>query len=515
VAFARARCRGSTHRAPAWGEMAGGGEAPVLTVADLPEGVGLRVLGQLPPEALAAASMACRSWRRLGGDALLWRRHCEAAGFVGAAMGRPAAAAVGPASSQEGSRLKEEFGRRWIWRRRWLAGRWRSLCLKAHTDWVISVGLLRWPRSIAERAVAAPGPKWTEDLVRWCGERSVAGPGGGNASAPGGGDGLEGAERAQDALEAAAAADTPLEDLENFIVSIGDEQECYLWDLRDGKCLGDLPCPDAASMLPERPEAAGSQGAFDFSDEVLCQVGPDGRTLEMWDSDGALLGELEGHTRRVDVVEIGPRNLVASGGKDACLRVWRAEHSRPCLHYAADVSASVKCILWRSTDSLVAGLYDGRLVHLDPLGRQELGGLRAHAGPVLCIQALESWAVSGSRDGSVVVTCPDTLEPLFRLEGHTGPVCCLFCSPSCVVSGSKDQTVRVWKVQSAASPPEREQQPQDQQPQDQQPQDQQPQDQQSQDQGAVGGGRPGGAASRRPTGSGSRTPGRSAPLTSD
>lgn len=169
-------------------EGAGGGgaaEPAGPTLADLPEGVGLRVLEQLPPEALAAASMACRSWRRLGGDALLWRRHCEAAGFVGAA----GAAGPGPASpgfEDEGYRLKQEFGQRWIWRRRWLAGRWRSLRLEQHSDWVISVGLLHWPRAVAQRAAAALGPEWAVDFVNW-GVGGAEGTGGaGNAGGGGG-----------------------------------------------------------------------------------------------------------------------------------------------------------------------------------------------------------------------------------------------------------------------------------------------------------------------------------------
>ena len=145
-----------TERGAGGGGAAGAAGQP--TLADLPEGVGLRVLEQLPPEALAAASMACRSWRRLGGDALLWRRHCEAAGFVGAASAAGPAPAS-PGFEDEGSRLKQEFGRRWIWRRRWLAGRWRSLCLGAHSDWVISVGLLHWPRDVAERAADSEGAR--------------------------------------------------------------------------------------------------------------------------------------------------------------------------------------------------------------------------------------------------------------------------------------------------------------------------------------------------------------------
>ena len=448
-------------------EGAGGGgaaEPAGPTLADLPEGVGLRVLEQLPPEALAAASMACRSWRRLGGDALLWRRHCEAAGFVGAA----GAAGPGPASpgfEDEGYRLKQEFGQRWIWRRRWLAGRWRSLRLEQHSDWVISVGLLHWPRAVAQRAAAALGPEWAVDFVNW-GVGGAEGTGGAGNARGGGGEAREGSAGEAAACSAsrephsgmgtgagagAGGPASPLDprEVEEFIVSIGDEQECFLWNLREGVCLGSLPCPDAASLLPERQlSSLGPQGAFDFSDEVLCQVGEDGQTVEVWRAGGELLGALEGHTRRVDVVEMGPRGLVASGGKDACLHVWRVESPRPRLHHAVQTGASVKCILWRSATSLVAGLYDGRLVHFDPLGRQEIGSLQAHGGPVMCLQALESWVVSGSRDGSVVVTCPDTLARLFCLEGHTAPVCCLFCTPYCVLSGSKDKTVRVWEVRS-------------------------------------------------------------------
>ena len=380
------------------------------------------------------------------------------------AAGAAGPAAASPGFEDEGSRLKQEFGRRWIWRRRWLAGRWRSLCLGAHSDWVISVGLLHWPRDVAERAAAALGPEWAANFVMW-GEEGTGGAEGGAEKAPegepGGGAALRepntGMEAGFGAREEEAAS--PRE-VQEFIVSIGDEQECFLWSLRDGSCLGSLPCPDAASLLPERQQSSlGSQGAFDFSDEVLCQVGEDGQTVEVWRAGGELLGALEGHTRRVDVVEMGPRGLVASGGKDACLHVWRVESPRPRLHHAAQTGASVKCILWRSAASLVAGLYDGRLAHFDPLGRQELGSLQAHGGPVMCIQALESWVVSGSRDGSVVVTCPDTLTQLFCLEGHTGPVCCLFCTPYCVLSGSKDQTVRAWEVRSHPAGAEGEEDP--------------------------------------------------------
>ena len=447
-------------------EGAGGGgaaEPAGPTLADLPEGVGLRVLEQLPPEALAAASMACRSWRRLGGDALLWRRHCKDVGFVGAA----GAAGPGPASpgfEDEGYRLKQEFGQRWIWRRRWLAGRWRSLRLERHSDWVISVGLLHWPRDVAQRAAAALGPEWAADFLNW-GVGGAEGTGGTGNAGGGGGEAREGSAGEAAACSASrephsrmgtgagagaggpASALDPRE-VEEFIVSIGDEQECFLWNLRGG-LLGQPALPRRGIASPRAAAVVfGAAGRVRLQRRSVVPGGGGRADGRVWRAGGELLGALEGHTRRVDVVEMGPRGLVASGGKDACLHVWRVESPRPRLHHAVQTGASVKCILWRSATSLVAGFYDGRLVHFDPLGRQEIGSLQAHGGPVMCLQALESWVVSGSRDGSVVVTCPDSLARLFCLEGHTAPVCCLFCTAYCVLSGSKDKTVRVWEVRS-------------------------------------------------------------------
>ena len=436
-----------------------------------------RVFDLLPPAALASAQSTCRSWKRVGDRARLWQRQCEAAGFARP----PEDPAAGPAGEAEG--LKAYFGRRWIWRKRWRAGRWRHRILRGHGYWIISVNVVFWTPADVARA-RGHGPFHAETEAE------------GRLQEPEAGGRVE-LQEGDDEEGRAAAGQHPLppeqreEPVTPYVLSIGDEHECLLWRL-EGEEEGAEPVaridiPEDGGALPASIQALGIKlGAFDFSPELLCQVRENGRDIAVFRMpEGRVLATLVGHQRHVDVLELGPDlgppsgRLVASGGKDQTVRLWnlhglraeppgaggedREEEAGPLTCSAAHVFATgstPKCLLWLSAHSLAAGLYNGRLAvwHFDPAWRRVLRAedVQVHTDAVLCLKALEGgedWVISGSRSGAIVVTDLGSGGcPVVRLDGHTGPVLSLFVSAHTVVSGGKDGCVCVWDVRRGADP---------------------------------------------------------------
>ncbi|QRV97564.1 F-box-like/WD repeat-containing protein TBL1XR1 [Ceratobasidium sp. AG-Ba] len=123
---------------------------------------------------------------------------------------------------------------------------------------------------------------------------------------------------------------------------------------------------------------------------------------------------LKGHTAEVFVVAWNPNipNLLATGGKDATVRIWNIPDnakepifpSRICMHLPASPNCDITTITWNSDGSLLAtGSYDG-IVRVWTYRGELFTVLTQHQGPIFSIKWNKNGLLlTGSLDDSTIV----------------------------------------------------------------------------------------------------------------
>ncbi|KAG8689504.1 hypothetical protein FRC08_010918 [Ceratobasidium sp. 394] len=123
---------------------------------------------------------------------------------------------------------------------------------------------------------------------------------------------------------------------------------------------------------------------------------------------------LKGHTAEVFVVAWNPNipNLLATGGKDATVRMWNIPDNatepihpiRICMHLPAIPSCDITTIAWNNDGSLLAtGAYDG-IIRVWTYRGELFTVLTQHQGPIFSIKwSKEGFLLTGSLDDSAIV----------------------------------------------------------------------------------------------------------------
>ncbi|MEM1291491.1 MAG: AAA-like domain-containing protein [Cyanobacteria bacterium P01_H01_bin.162] len=189
-------------------------------------------------------------------------------------------------------------------------------------------------------------------------------------------------------------------------------------------------------------------------------ISPDGRYLatalsdgriKLWNSEGALLGEVSGQTHQGEVLAVAfsaDGQTVVSGGQDGTIRLWNlaGEAIRdPLRGHNGDVLA-----VEFSADNqrIVSSGRDGTIRLWSPEGRALGQPFRGHADRVTGIQFSHDGqhVISRGRDQTVRIWAADVSAPF---QGHSGEVLDAAFSPDgkLIASSGADGTVRLWNLQ--------------------------------------------------------------------
>lgn len=184
---------------------------------------------------------------------------------------------------------------------------------------------------------------------------------------------------------------------------------------------------------------------------------PDGRkivsgsydkTVRLWKLDGTLLMTLQGHSDKVNAVDVHneDKNLeIASGSDDNKVILWKPYSKLvKTLFGHRDVASAVD---W-SADVIVSGSWD-KTIKLWKRNGTLLKTMQGHEDSVTSVKISpnDRFIVSGSLDGTVKIWRLDG-KLLNTLRGHKGGVNSVAISPNgkLIVSGSWDRTVKIWRL---------------------------------------------------------------------
>ncbi|KAF8603965.1 WD40 repeat-like protein [Ceratobasidium sp. AG-I] len=158
----------------------------------------------------------------------------------------------------------------------------------------------------------------------------------------------------------------------------------------------------ANAGTPNKKKASGSKGA-------KAQAEP-----EPEKDDGLAVLLLKGHTDAVFVTAWNPNipNLLATGGKDATVRLWNVPDNlsepiaptRICMHLPASPACDITTIAWNKEGSLLAtGAYDG-IVRVWTYRGELFTVMTQHQGPIFSIKwSKAGWLLTGSLDETAIV----------------------------------------------------------------------------------------------------------------
>ena len=161
------------------------------------------------------------------------------------------------------------------------------------------------------------------------------------------------------------------------------------------------------------------------------------KCIKVWNLETKeCLRTLEGHTEKINCINVLANGHLISGCDDKLLKVW-IPSSGVCLKtiILTDVIYSIKVL---SGNRLACGLG----------GQLECGKwLEGHIDPIECIIVIpDETLVSGSQDFTIKLW-NFSLKKCKTLEGHSLSVfCLLLLNNGRLVSGSADTTIKIWNV---------------------------------------------------------------------
>ncbi|XP_074598050.1 F-box and WD-40 domain protein 7 [Brevipalpus obovatus] len=378
----------------------------------LPRELSLHVLAYLGPKDLLRAAQACRTWRVLCEDNLLWREKCEEEGIfvhrgnssdfyksqnrycdslspVPSPSSSPSSSSIinstdCPSSSSATPFVRSEFKINYI-RQKILEFNWRYG---------------RFSPDIAEE------PKGKSRLLK-------------------------------EILHLKGHDDHVITCLRfnpesNIIVSGSDDCTLRVWSATTGRCLRTLT------------GHTGGVWSSQLSPSNILISGSTDRTLRVWN---AMTGEchhvLFGHTSTVRCMALHGDKVV-SGSRDATLRVWDI-NTGECCHVLPGHQAAVRCVQYNGKIA-VSGAYDNAVRVWDVEKELCMYVLEGHVNRVYSLQFDGETIVSGSLDTFIFVWSARTGKLKHKLVGHQSLTSGLQLRGNILVSGNADSTVKVWDI---------------------------------------------------------------------
>ena len=168
---------------------------------------------------------------------------------------------------------------------------------------------------------------------------------------------------------------------------------------------------------------------------------------------GRLLQTLVGHaSAAIDVALAGDKQLVASRGADASVRVWDVRNGRAMAVLHGHSNAVRGVALSLNGRLLASGGADGTVRLWDVLGGRSLATLLGHTSTVMrvALSADGRLLASGSGDSTVRLWDVPSGSTLATLQGHSSTVFGLSLSADgrLLASASGDGTVKLWETGS-------------------------------------------------------------------
>ena len=175
---------------------------------------------------------------------------------------------------------------------------------------------------------------------------------------------------------------------------------------------------ETPSPQPFQPGHAGYVWTLARLDDALLASGGRDAVIRLWRDDGESAGALHGHRQSVLGLAALPQGQLASVSRDRCLRLWDAP-SRRCTRVVAAHEASALTVAALPDGSLATGGADGlvKLWH----GNGDAGGtLGGHQGWVWAVAPMgDNQLASASEDGTVKLWERRTGRCLHTLAGRT------------------------------------------------------------------------------------------------
>jgi WD40 repeat protein len=225
------------------------------------------------------------------------------------------------------------------------------------------------------------------------------------------------------------------------LASGSDDKTIKIWDFTTLKCTSTLNTPNnetvlSLALLKNNFLASGCDGA---------------NKIFIWNLDFAgLVATLDGHTAKVNTLEVLNDGILASGGADSTVRLWNSGDYT--LLYTYPTTAVVNCIKQLANGYLAIALNVGpnNLVIWDPLSKGVIKTYGPHSSAVRAVEELNNgYFATGAESGNVRLWIENNINTAINAFSHTKKIKALkSLTNGILVSASDDNTIKIWNSTS-------------------------------------------------------------------